>query len=149
MVTIIFNSVNTVKPQLSPLWFLVRVFSLHPCRERKITSVQNSMRTGGKREEVGWGFTEEHVHSHFPSAETRRRSPGIHARTRRCCDVRERGGASVDWTRGVGRGNRKSLWEERKVSRLGVSLPLVLTLDLEDLVTQVGLDVVFAVGRQN
>ncbi len=59
------------------------------------------------------------------------------------------GGASVDWTRGAGGGDRKFLWEERKVSGLCVSLPLVLTLDLEDLVAQVGLDVVFAVGRQN
>lgn len=87
MVTIIFNSVNTVKPQLSPLWFLVRVFSFHPCRERKITSVQNSMRTGGKREEVGWGFTEEHVHSRSPSAETGRRGPGPDAAV-----MSERGG---------------------------------------------------------
>lgn len=49
----------------------------------------------------------------------------------------------------MGEGSRKSLWEERKVSRLAVSQPLVLTLDLEDLVTQVGPDVVFTVGRQN
>lgn len=123
MVTIIFNSVNTVKPQLSPLWFLVRVFSFHPCRERKITSVQNSMRTGGKREEVGWGFTEEHVHSRSPSADggnvtptagNPRSDPALLL----CCQGRGEG-LSVDWTRGGGRGEQEVSLGRKKGEQAG------------------------------
>lgn len=135
-----FQSVNTVNTAFTSQGFS-EGFSLHPHGERKITSVQKSMKTGGEEGRGVWGFTDVLA-----------RLTGIHARSGTAAPSVNGGErVSSDWTRRLwgGTGGRTSLGKEERWERGRRQLAPVLTLNLKDLIAQVCFDVIFAVGRQN